>query len=538
MVMTSGKKWLLGGAIAAVAVTAGLFLAASIVAKRVEPYIREQAIAYMKTRFEGDVALGKLRVRIPAGVSIRSMFHPKGTLAHVEGEGLVLRQAGRADGPPLFRLKSFRFEVDLGALLETPKRVSRITLEGMEIQIPPKGERPMFAKQEGSSGNVIISEILIHDARLVILPRDTTKNPLDFQLHEIRLTDAGRDAPMPYSAMLTNPKPRGEIHSTGTFGPWVAEEPSDTPLAGEYLFEKADLGVFSAIGGTLRSTGKFSGTLSSIVARGEASVPNFQLKGAGNPVPLSTTFEVLVDGMNGNTELKPVVATLGSTHFTTTGFVVKHIGDKQRTIYIDAKMPDGNLRDVLRLAMKGEPMMVGKLKLNAKIGIPPLAEKVKEKITVEGAFEVLGGKFLRSAIQTKLNGLSHKSQGKRGNEEVEEAVHRMSGEFRMADEAITFRTLAFSIPGAAVNLGGVFRTGADDLDFHGALMLDAKVSETQSGWKRWVLKPVDPFFAKRGAGTFLHIKVTGSSSDPQFGLDRGGTSPAEEAEKKQRLAKP
>ncbi len=530
--MTSGKKWLTGGAIVAVVVVVGLFLAASIVAKRVEPYIREQAIAYMKNRFAGDVELGKLRVHVPAGLSIRSMFNPKGTLAHVEGEELVLRQAGRADGPALFRLKKFEFQVDLGALLETPKRITRVTLDGMEIQIPPKGERPKFGKGERSSGNVIISEVVIHDARLVILPRDTSKNPLDFELHEIRLKDAGKDAPMAYSAELTNPKPPGRIHSTGTFGPWVAEEPSDTPLAGEYLFENADLGVFSVIAGTLRSTGNFTGTLSSIVAKGEASVPNFQLKSVGNPVPLSTTFEVLVDGMNGNTELKPVVATLGSTHFTTTGFVVKHLGDKQRTIFIDAKIPDGNLRDALRLAMKGTPMMEGKLKLNAKIGIPPLAEKVKEKITVDGAFEVNGGRFLRSAIQTKLNGLSHQSQGKHGGEEVEEAVHRMSGEFRMADEAITFKTLAFSIPGAAVNLGGVFRVDADELDFHGSLMLDATVSETQSGWKRWVLKPVDPFFSKRGAGTFLHIKVTGSAKDPQFGLDRGGTSPAEEAEKK------
>ena len=101
----------------------------------------------------------------------------------------------------------------------------------------------------------------------------------------------------------------------------------------------------------------------------------------------------------------------------------------------------------------------------------------------------------------------------------------------MANESLEFRTLAFAIPGAAVNIGGSFDMAADQLDFHGALMLDAKISETQSGWKRWVLKAADPFFSKRGAGTFLHIKIVGSSKDPQFGLDPGGTSPAEEAEK-------
>jgi len=107
----------------------------------------------------------------------------------------------------------------------------------------------------------------------------------------------------------------------------------------------------------------------------------------------------------------------------------------------------------------------------------------------------------------------------------------MSGEFKMADESLTFRTLAFAIPGAAINIGGEFDLAEDKLDFHGALMLDARASETQNGWKRWLLKPFDPLFSKRGVGTFLHIKVNGSTRDPQFGLDPGGTSPVEEAEK-------
>src|SRR6185369_478625 len=97
----------------------------------------------------------------------------------------------------------------------------------------------------------------------------------------------------------------------------AAGDPGDSPLAGDYLFEKADLGVFAGVAGILRSTGTFEGTLSAIEARGEATVPDFRLKMANNPVPLTTEFAVLVDGTNGNTVLKPVRATLGSTHFTT-----------------------------------------------------------------------------------------------------------------------------------------------------------------------------------------------------------------------------
>ena len=535
------KKWLVVTTLVFTVVVGGVFVAAFILAKRVEPYIREQAIQYLRKRFDSEVELARLQVHVPPVSPLRLLFGGgRGTLAQVEGTNLSLRHHGRSDVPPMLAIKHFSFEADLGALLDTPKTVNRVTLDGLEIQIPPKGERPRFGSQQSpdetptakaASGSVVIEEVLIRNARLIILPKDKAKVPLRFDIHDLRLKSAGKDVAMKYTAVLTNPKPPGEIYSTGVFGPWAVGEPSDTPLGGEYRFDNANLGIFKGIAGILRSTGKFEGTLSSITARGEASVPDFRLKRAGNPVPLTTSFEVLVDGTNGNTELKPVVATLGSTRFTTTGFVVKHDGDTRKTIFFEVSMPAGNLRDVLMLAMKGSPIMEGNIKLNTKIGIPPLAEKVKEKLLLDGTFEVTHGKFLRSRIQEKIDALSHRGQGKTKNEEIDAVVHRMSGEFKMVDESLTFRTLAFAIPGAAINIGGVFDMAADKLDFHGALMLDAKISETQSGWKRWVLKAVDPFFSKRGAGTFLHIKVVGSAADPQFGLDPGGTSPVEEAQK-------
>ena len=539
--MTRRNKWIVTGVLVLVVISAGVIISASMMAKRVEPSIKKEAIEYLRKRFESEVELVSLQVHVPPGLPLRLLFRGgRGSLAQVEGSHLLLRHRGRTNVPPLFTVERFQFDIDIGALIDSPKTVNRVTLDGLEIQIPPKGERPNLgsgrdspatpATKETSSG-VVIEEVLVRNAHLTILPRDKTKVPLRFDIHDLRLESVGKNVAMKYAATLTNPKPRGEINSTGVFGPWNADEPGDTPLRGAYRFENADLGIFKGIAGILHSTGEFEGTLSSITARGEATVPDFRLKRAGNPLPLTTHFEVLVDGTNGNTELRPVVATLGTTHFTTKGFVIKHDGDQRKTISLTASMPAGNLRDVLMLAMKGSPIMEGTLRLNTIIGIPPLDEKVKGKLLLDGTFEVTNGKFLRSRIQQKIDALSHHGRGKEKNEEVEEVVHRMSGEFKMADESLRFRTLAFAIPGAAINIGGIFDMAEDELDFHGALMLDAKASETQNGWKSWLLKPFDPLFSKRGAGTFLHIKVTGSTKDPQFGLDPGGTSPVEEAEK-------
>ena len=51
----------------------------------------------------------------------------------------------------------------------------------------------------------------------------------------------------------------------------------------------------------------------------------------------------------------------------------------------------------------------------------------------------------------------------------------------------------------------------------------ATVSQTQTGWKHFVLKPFDPMFRKGGAGTRLAITITGTVEEPKFGLDLGRT---------------
>ena len=80
--------------------------------------------------------------------------------------------------------------------------------------------------------------------------------------------------------------------------------------------------------------------------------------------------------------------------------------------------------------------------------------------------------------------------------------------------------LTFYAPGARVQLAGTYRLRPEMLDFKGVLLIDAKISETQKGWKRLILKAVDPLFTKKGGnGSAIPIKIKGTPSDPSFGLD-------------------
>jgi hypothetical protein len=526
------RNWIIGIALFAVVAAAGLAIAASIAASRIEPYARQAAMRYLSERFASDVELRALRVRLPRTSLLRLLLtEGRGLSARVEGEGLSMRLKSRPTAAPLFAVRTFHCEVAVDSLLHPPVYVSQIFVDGMEIQIPPRGERPQSLSARGaqpesatgpapapSNRGVTIAKVTIQNAALVLQPKDPRKVPLRFEIQNLQLQSVSAGAPMKYDVSLLNAKPPGTIYSTGTFGPWRSGEPGETPIAGGYLFENANLGVFAGIAGTMNSSGQFDGRLSALTVHGQAAVPNFRLKIAGNPVPLTTHFSALVDGTNGNTILQPVTATLGSTSFTTSGGIIRHEANQPRAISLNVTMPNGNLRDVLRLAMKGDPFMEGRLVLKTKIDIPPLAEKVREKLVLDGRFEVLEGKFLHSTIQNQIDNLSHRAQGQPNDSAAEQVVSNMSGVFHLENAAMRFSKLSFGLPGAALDLAGDYNLDSDALDFGGTLKLQATVSQMVTGWKRVLLKPVDRLFEKNGAGTFLHIRIDGISKAPKFGV--------------------
>lgn len=522
------KRWLIWSLAAVGLAFLAVIVATYYAVRHFEPFIREQAIRYLRERFNSDVELKALHVHMPRRPTLALLRNRgRGAKIAVDGEGLSMWFGGSRDQPPLFSIQRVAFIVDLGTLAEGRQVVDSVTINGVEINIPPKGSRPHLPagagpdRSEEARARVLIKMARIDNGVLVIRPKDKKRNALRFEVASLRLTSIGPGQPMSFDAALTIPKPPGQVLTKGVLGPWAASEPGDTPLNGAYTFENADLGIFNGIAGTLNSSGKFDGTLDSVHARGEANVPDFRLKMTGTPVPLNTSFEVLVDGTNGNTVLQPVKARLGKTAFTTTGAVIKHEDQERRTIDLKVSMPNGDLRDVLRLAVKGSPFMEGRIALNTAIRIPPLSSRVKQKLVLDGRFNVRDAKFLRSTIQSQLDSLSRHGQGQPENQEIDEVLSNMRGSFRLQNQIMTFRSLSFGVPGADVDLSGDYDMAADKLDFHGALKLQAKVSQTVTGWKRIILKPVDPLFSRNGAGTFLKIKVDGGAHQPKFGLDGG-----------------
>jgi hypothetical protein len=487
-------------------VLAGLIIFVSLKLRNIDDRVREWVVAQLQEKFHSDVELGELHVRVLPDLG-------------VVGEELTLRINNRKDLPPMFHVAKFSFNLGWTGILNAPHHISGIYVENMTITIPPRGEKrdkPPTPKKKFPE--VTIDEIVINDTDLVIVPKKAGKAPLDFDIHDLVLKSVGPDKPFDFHGELTNAKPQGEIATEGTFGPWNADEPGDTPLTGSYKFTDADLGPFPGIAGTLSSTGDYKGQLNEIQVEGKTDTPNFSLDPVGHPVPLHTDFSATVDGTDGDTYLHPVKATLGKSVIVCEGSVV-HVPDQGHLIQLNIDAPNAHIEDILALAINSDkPFMAGPAKIKAKLTLPPGKMKVLQKMILDGKVEIKNANWSDPKVRDKLESLSRHAEGKPGDEDAGSSVANLMGDFKLAKAIINFRSLTFSVPGANLDLVGNYDIGEGNLDFNGHLRLQAKLSQTVTGKKSFFLKAVDPFFSKEGAGTLLPITITGKRDAPTLGV--------------------
>jgi hypothetical protein len=241
-------------------------------------------------------------------------------------------------------------------------------------------------------------------------------------------------------------------------------------------------------------------------------------------VPLKTHFHAIVDGTSGDTYLQPVQAILGSSHFTCSGSVV-NVKGKGHIIDLDIDIPAGQIRDFLNLAVKTQPpIMSGTLQMKAKLYIPPGKQSVTQKIGVRGNFVLTNIHFSNPAVEDKVDMLSLRAQGKpdEAHAGAPDVHSQIRGAFNLSSGRMVFSDLDYALPGATVQLAGQYTLDGKQFDFTGKVRTDAKLSEMVSTWwKSLLLKGVDPFFHKNGAGAEIPIKISGTNAAPKFGLNLG-----------------
>ena len=513
----SGGRWRWVGGIALALIV--VFSAATIAISRAEPILRVAVIETLSTVFKSKVELDAFHVSLPKGLQ-------------VSGEGL--RIFGDTDPnnhepgvQPIISVAEFRFHMGIMAFLHTPMHVDTVYVKGLRLNLPPREHRDEMKKMEPKGGKIriFVDRFVCDNAQLIVNTLKPGKLPLEFNIESLKMTTIGPGSPLHFDANLTNPKPVGNVLSSGSFGPWQADNPRDTPVSGTYSFSHADLGTIKGIGGILSSTGKYAGVLDKIVVEGATDTPDFRMATSGRAVPLHTDFHAIVDGTSGDTYLQPVKARILTSWLTANGSVVRTTDPQGHHVELNVVIEKGKIEDLLKLAIHTDPpIMTGIVRLKTKFDLPPGEPDFANRLKLSGNFGMSRAQFTSDKIQGKIDALSRRSQGKPklAQDNIPDNVRSgLTGTFVLDKGLISFSQLEFMVPGTRVNLTGTYSLDGKQFDFHGNVRMDAKLSQMVTGWKSILLKPADPFFSKNGAGTEIPVKITGTESAPHFGTDFG-----------------
>jgi hypothetical protein len=508
-------RWIIGFLLL---VCAAVVICVRIAVHRAEPILRTRVIETLRTRFKSRVELATLHVSVMNGLQ-------------VSGGGLQIYGASDPNPyesgiQPLLEISEFRFRAPLRDLFLEPMRIHTVYVRGLSLNIPPKENRQEIrSMRRGGKMSIAVTEFACQDTRLVINTLRPGKPPLEFDISDLKMKDIGPDLPFRFDATLVNPKPVGDIHSTGQFGPLNEGSPRETAVEGSYSFTDADLGTLKGIAGILSSTGRYGGTLGRIEVEGKTDTPDFRVAVSGHRVALHTDFRATVDGTDGDTYLNPVRARFLHTSFIAKGKVVRVNGVRGHDIELNVVLGQARIEDLLKLGVKTDPpVMTGAVEMKTRLSLPPSDVDVANRLKLDGSFHVPDGHFTNEKVQNKIDAFSLRGQGKAKlakQPSPDDVTSDLQGVFKLNDGILTFSSLHFLVPGSHADMAGRYSLDGNTFDFHGKLKLDAKLSQMVTGWKSILLKPVDPFFSKHGAGTELPFKITGTRSEPHFGLDFG-----------------
>lgn len=231
--------------------------------------LRNRISGALAARFNADVTIDRL------GLSLT----PK---LRVSGSGITLRVRDRPDLPPFISID--RFWMDLQPFSTARRHVDTVHVDGLTIRVPPQSAMDTLRKPGDGlkPSNVMIEQLIAHGAELSFVASKPGRRPHVFRIDRLELDRLGFDRAVPFRARLVNPIPLGLVETAGMFGPWMRNDPSATPVRGQYVFSNANLSMIDAISGTLSSTGSFSGRIAAIDVTGTTTTPDFTCSSAAD----------------------------------------------------------------------------------------------------------------------------------------------------------------------------------------------------------------------------------------------------------------
>ena len=495
----------------------GLSIAGSLLVAK-WPFTLQAITSALQQRTERTVEIG----------SFRQTFFPPGCVAG----NIRFLHHNHPDRPPIITIDKMTIETSYGRLLTFSKHISQVHVIGMRVTVPPRGPGPdgqqhsvMPLTKSASGRSITIEKIIADGALLEFRPRRPGGEPYKLEIQKLELSDVGGKGPMDYRAMLAISQPPSEIHSSGKFGPWNPDDPGRTPVSGSYAMDNAKLGVFKGITGTLSSKGGFSGALDRVAVKGTAEVPDFHVTRSTHTLHISTDFEAVVNGTDGDTVLESVKSSLLRSMVLSSGSVAGKEGQKGKMAELDMSVHEGRIQDLLLLFIKSpRPAISGTISLHAKVEVPSDARPFLHKLRMDGDFGIGAGKLANVKNQDAIDKISESARGETKKEQEidpQTVLSNLRGHAVVRNGIANLSHVSFRVAGADAAVSGTYNLLNEEIDLHGTLATNGKLSDATSGFKSLMLKVINPFFKKKEGVKIIPFKITGTYPHPVIGLDFG-----------------
>jgi len=386
-----------------------------------------------------------------------------------------------------------------------------IFIDGAEVHLPVPGHNIGFSFDKPSKA--IVDEISVKNSALLFHPQPASSPQLRFDIHELLVHHPGMREEMPFTVKLRIPEPPGELEVSGKLGKWRSDNPGQTPVSGSYSLERADLAVFVGIRGSVSSRGDFNGNIQHIQLQGSADAPDFGVTRSGHRVHVTGDFRALVNGANGDVALEEVHASFGKTRVKSTGTVE---GEGEKTGDLKLGGTDGRIQDVLMLFIQSPVSpLTGIVAFNATAKVPATLQGFVRKVQFTSDFSIDDGHLTNPTTQGKMDHLSQQAQGEKQTDDPATAISNLVGHVELREGVANFTDLKFRVPGALAHLHGTYDVITEKIDMHGLLLMEADLPHATSGFKSFLLKPINVFLKKNHhGGARIPVTITGTYDKP------------------------
>jgi AsmA-like C-terminal region len=439
--------------------------------------------------------------------SFHKKYFPPGCVM----EGVVFQRAN--SNSPFVTIQRLTIESNIFGLFR--HQVSVLRSGGVHVTLAHSDIAAVQSSREQLTREGVTIDQVMADNAVLDISQGRNLQPLRFVFRELHLRNIGDSGATKFSAIFENPLPAGVIQTSGEFGPWNQGDVPSTPLSGKYSLADANLGVLPGIGGTITSSGDFTGTLEQIEVHGSTTSPNFEVVSTQHRLPLESRFRATVNATTGEIVLREVQAKFGHDEIQAHGSIARG-SDGRRTADLELACDQGRIEDTLYpIVSSSKSPISGDIQFRMHVVVPSVGDEFLERLQLSGDFRMWNAEFTNPQTELRLSKVAERPHQKAPLK----AEARIQGKVDLNNGMAQLSNVSMRDDGASAMLFGSFNVLNERVNMHGKLKTEASLTKTTSGIKAAFAKAIEPFFKKRRHQAVVPVKISGTYHHPNFGLD-------------------